>query len=126
MPAILKKSASIDEKQLIKFPTGLSAIKSVVIDATDFLFTEGVRNLIPKGTILKYSQTNPDKMTEYRGTGKIEGILKENVDLGARSTAASEPAPMLFHEVVFNTAAVVQFTNYASALISSMPTCKFE
>jgi len=126
MPGIIRQSSEIVEKQLIKFPVGLGAIKSVVLDGNDFPFVDGIRNVIPKGTILKYSATLPDKMTEYRGTGRIEGILKENVDLAARSTAGSEPAPMLFFGVVFNTPAVVGFTQYISALVSSMPTCKFE
>src|SRR5262245_37767384 len=126
MPGIIRKSSGITDVELLKFPVGLHAIKSVVLDGMDFPFTEGQRNIIPKGTILKFSATNPDKMTEYRGTGRIEGILKENIDLAARATAGSEPAPMLYHTAVFATNAIVGFTQYISALISSMPTCKFE
>jgi hypothetical protein len=56
----------------------------------------------------------------------VEGILAAPVDLVARSTSAMEPAAMFFHAVVFATANLVGFTNYASAVVSTLNTCKFE
>ena len=76
--------------------------------------------------ILKLSATNTDKYVAYNGTGTIQGVLLHGVDMAARSTAANEPAPMIYHTAVFATAAIVGFTNYASALVSSLSTCKFE
>jgi hypothetical protein len=121
------RTAQIVEYEILKFPTGLHAIKSVALDGTDFTFTAGVRNVVPQGTILKRSTTNPDKHTEYRGSGTIDGILGRNVDLLAQATEGIEPgAPMFYHGCVFATQSIVGFTNYAAALVSAMPTCKFE
>lgn len=126
MPWNIKQSAAWADKEILKFPTGLHAIKSVVLDATDFTVTAGVRNVVPAGTILRLSATNPDKFVEYKGTGRIQGILARPIDLAAQATNANEPAPMFFHGCVFATSAIVGFTQYASALVADMPTCKFE
>lgn len=129
MPFNISKSAFYADKEVLKFPTGLHAVKSVVLDGTDFVSTATVDNtrfVIPVGTILTQSVTNTDKHVQYKGTGTISGILAHPVDMLAGVTAGSEPAPMFFHECVFATSAIVGFTQYASALVSDLKTCKFE
>lgn len=129
MPFNVRKSSFISDKEILKFPTGLRAVKSVVLDGTDWVSTATVDNsrfVIPAGTILKQSVTNTDKHVEYKGTGTISGILAHPVDMLAGLTAGSEPAPMFFHECVFATSALVGFTQYASALVNDLKTCKFE
>ena len=116
-----------DEKEILKFPVGLHAVKSVVLDGNTFTMnSDGSRTLIPAGTVLKLSASNPNMYQAYTGSGTIQGILAHDVDLAAQSTAGSEPAPMFFHGCVFATTAIVGFTTYASALVTAMPTCKFE
>jgi hypothetical protein len=129
MPFNISRSAHFPDKEILKFPTGLHAIKSVVLDGTDFVNTATVANsryFVPAGTILTQSVTNTDKHVEYKGTGTISGILARPVDMLAQVTAGSEPAPMFFHECVFATSALVGFTQYASALVHDLNTCKFE
>lgn len=126
MPWNLSRSAQFYDKEVLKFPTGLDAIKSVVLDANFFTVDSSTRNVVPAGTILKLSTTNPKQMVEYNGSGRIEGVLLHSVDLLAASTGGDEPAPMVFHSAVFATKAIVGFTNYASALGSYLTTCKFE
>ena|SRR5436190_10475253 len=121
------RTASLTEYEILKFPTGLHAIKSVALDGTDFTYTAGQRNIVPAGTILKRSATNTDKHTEYRGAGTIDGILGRAVDLVAQATEGIEPAsPMFYHGCVFATNSIVGFTQYAAALVTALPTCKFE
>ena len=129
MPFNISKSVGLTDKEVLKFPTGLRAIKSVVLDGMNFVTTATVDNsryFVPAGTILKLSVTNTDKRVAYTGTGTIAGILARPVDMLAGVTAGSEPAPMFFHECVFATSAIVGFTNYASALVNDLKTCKFE
>lgn len=125
-----KRTASNVEFEILKFPTGLHAIKSVSLDFNDFssLVTDATkRNVIPAGTILKISATNTDKHTEYRGSGTIAGILGRNIDILAAVTEGGQNgAPMFFHGCVFATQTIVGFTLYASALASTLTTCKFE
>lgn len=132
MPFNIERSAQFYDKEVLKFPTGLDAIKSVVIDATMFAqSTSEERTVVEAGTILMLSATNPKQYVKYDGTagaGTIKGILAHSVDLLARATGADEPAPMFYHQCVFATEGIVGFTNYASALLSStaLSTCKFE
>ena len=122
MAGPITRSAAWNEKEILKFPEGLHAIKSVVLDATDFAVTQLAtsRYVVPAGTILKLSATNTSQYVEYKGTGKIEGILGRPMDLLAQATAGDTSAPMFYHNCVFATTAIVGFTLYASALVADL------
>jgi hypothetical protein len=128
MPANVKTTASWADVEILKFPTGLHQIKSVVLDGSDFPVStpNGARYVVPAGTILTVSVTNTDKYVAYKGTGKIKGVLGRPVDMLAQSTANSEPAPMFFNGAIFATTAIVGFTQYASALVADLPHCDFQ
>jgi hypothetical protein len=127
MPWNVKKSASRTGVEVMKYPTGLHAIASVVLDGTDFaVTTDGTRYEVPAGTILTRSVTNTDKYVEYKGSGKVEGILRYPVDMLVQATEGSEPAAMLFFGAAFATGAIHNFTLYASALVHDLNHCTFE
>jgi len=127
MPYNISQSAQYTEKEILKYPVGLGAKKSVVLDATVFTITDpSTRYIVPAGTILRQVV---DKHVPYTGTGLIDGILGRNVDILAAVTAGSEPAPMFFHGCVFNKQSIVAYTTYAAALAaatSGLVACKFE
>ena len=129
MPFGTTKNATYSDKEILKYAAQLGPRKSVVLDAknwpTDPEATTS-RYVVPAGTILKFSVTNPKAMVPYDGSGSVKGILAAPIDLVARATSAEEPAAMYFHAVVFATSALVGFTNYASAVVSTLNTCKFE
>lgn len=127
MPYNYQRSASWTEVEVLKYPSGLEAIKSVVLDATDsgwssLISTTGDRSYVPAGTILKYSSTNTGQVVKYNGSGTIAGILRRPFDLIAAVSSNSGPVAMLFHNCVFATTAIVGFTNYASALVADLGT----
>ncbi len=130
MPFVYSRSAQFYDKEVLKYGTGLDgvAVKHVVLDATDagWTFAADSRNVAPAGTILRLSATNTTQYVRYQGTGTIAGVLARPVDLLAQVTAADEPAPAFYHMVVFATKSIVGFTQYASALVSTLNTCKFE
>ena len=130
MPFNVRKSASYSDKLVLKYPVGLNAVRSVVLDGSDWVSTATVDNtrfVIPAGTILKVSVTNSDKHVEYKGTGTIAGILAHPVDMLAGLTAGSEPAAMYGdHGHIFLTTGIVSFTQYASALVNDLKACRFE
>lgn len=128
MPWNVSRTAQFYDKEVLKFPAGLDAIKSVVLNANFFSQTtdRDARTVVPAGTILKLSATNNKTVVEYNGSGTVLGILARPVDLIAAATAANEPSPMFFHQCVFATSAIVGFTNYASAAVNTLSTCKFE
>jgi len=127
MPFNIEQSAEWTDKEILKFPVGINAIKSVVLDATDSGFgyssTPGaVRVVVPAGTILALSATNSTHKlyVKYNGTGTIAGILGRPIDMLTNATASREPAPMYFKDCVFSTLAIVGFTQYASALVADL------
>lgn len=128
MPWKVSRSVTVaDEKEILKFPVGIQAVKSVVLDGNTLTVNaDGSRTVVPAGTILKLSASNPNMYMAYNGSGTIQGILAHNVDVAAQSTAGSEPVPMFFFGCVFATTAIVGFTNAAAALVTAMPSCRFE
>lgn len=128
MPFGISRSAQFYDKEILKYPQMGLIAKSVVLDAT--MFTQSTapdtRTVVPAGTILKVSVTNPARYVQYDGVGVPAGILTRQVELMARATAANEPAAMYHHQAIFATSQLVGFTAYASALVSTLPTCKFE
>jgi hypothetical protein len=128
MPWNVSRSAQFYDKEVLKFPPGLDAIKSVVLDATNVTVTADTRNVLPAGTILAKSATNTNQYVAYTGGAAktIKGILARPVDILAQATNSDEPAPMFYHLCVFATSAIVGFTQYASALVADLNTCKFE
>lgn len=129
MPFGTTKSASYADKEILRFAAQLGPRQSIVLDAQNWPTdpeATSARYVVPAGTILKLSVTNPKAHIPYDGSGTIAGILAAPVDLVAKATSAMEPAAMYFHAVVFATEGLVGFTNYASALISTLNTCKFE
>jgi hypothetical protein len=128
MPFGISRTAQFDDKEILKYPQLDLLARSVVLDANAFPQATGkdARTVVPAGTPLQFSVTLATRYAPYSGTGKVEGILKSPIELLAGATAANEPAAMYFHEAVFATTAIVGFTSYASQLVSSMPTCKFE
>jgi hypothetical protein len=123
MPFNYERSTGWTEVEVLKYPSGLEVIKSVVIDATDFgssVSTTGLRSYIPAGTILKLSSTNTDQYVAYNGSGTIKGILRRPFDLIAAVTEGDGAAAMLYHNCVFSTTAIQSFTQYASALVADL------
>lgn len=129
MPFGTTKTAAYSDKEILKYAAQLGPRENIVLDAKNWPTdpeATAVRYVVPAGTILKLSVTNAKAHVPYDGSGRVEGILAAPIDLVARATSAMEPAAMFFHAVVFSTANLVGFTNYASAVVSTLNTCKFE
>jgi hypothetical protein len=127
VPWQVKRSGQFLDIEVLKYPAGLDAIASVVLDANAFPMPadRNARNVVPAGTILALSQTDPTKHVAYTGAGRAEGILAHGVEFLVSATEGQEPAPMFFHSCVFATPAIVGFTTYISAVVAGMPTCRF-
>lgn len=131
MPFNVSRTANFADIEVLKYGSSTDGIpvKSAVIDASDIptiAWAETKRNIVPAGTILKLSTTNPNQVVKYNGSGSIYGILAHSTDFLANSTAGQEPVPVYFHLAVFATKSIVDYTLYASALVSTLGTCKFE
>ena len=124
MPFNVTRTSQFYDKEILKYPQAGLLARSVVLDANAFALTTtpDQRTVVPAGTVLKFSATYARRYVKYDGTGTIQGVLTRAVDLVAQATAGSEPAAMFFKDAVFATSAIVDFTLYASALVSTLGT----
>lgn len=130
MPFNVNRSATFYDIEVLKYPQLNLVVKSAVLDANFVTMNTAIdqRTVIPAGTILAVSATNAKNVVPYAGTGTIFGILSHSTDIinTLSLTAAQEAVPVLYHEAVFATSKIVNFSAYASALSSSLKTCLFE
>jgi len=125
----VRRSGQFLEKEIFKYTAADEIKHSIVLDAVAFPMPADreARNIVPAGTILKLSVTDPKKHVVYDGSGRVEGILgPRSIEIGLSATAGVAPATLVRHNAIFATAALVGFTAYASAVVSTLNTCKFE
>lgn len=130
MPFNVTRSAAFYDIEVLKYPQLNLLVKSAVLDANFVTLNTAIdqRTVVPAGTILSVSATNAKTVVPYSGSGTIFGILSHSTDIinTLNLTGAQEAVPVLWHEAVFATAKIVNFSAYASLLVSALTTCKFE
>jgi len=139
MPFNVSRTIPSFDKEIMKFPIPVGTpVRSVVLDANKIAIlasatTPDARTVVPAGTILTASAStslntgaNANQVMPYTGQGTILGILGRPVDILVSATAGVEAAPMYYRLVSFATTQIVNFTTYAAALVSALPTCSFE
>lgn len=87
------------------------------------------RYLVYEGTILTVDPANTDKVIEYTAQGgeAILGILAHRVELwGKTSPDHDRHCAAFWHNCVFDKNLVRNYTTYAAALATALPTCRFE
>lgn len=116
-------------KEVLKYSLGNEILRSYGLDAvgSSIAADSSGRYVWPAGTILKLNGSSDNKLVPYNGSGTIVGILSKYAELAATGVTSSNTQVAVFsHNAVFATAKVVGFTLYASALVSSLPTCRWE
>lgn len=129
----IRKESKYVKKEILKFPAGLDAQESVVVQASGApeiasatIGYTGQKGYLA-GTILK--KINPgtdDRVTKYDGSGDIVGVLADNVFFDGETTDYDEPINMFVHGCVFNKDNIIDFATYESDLIAALYTCRFE
>lgn len=131
-----KRVVKTVEKEVLKFPAGLNAIESVVLQAsaanqTIASATTGYQDQLGllAGTILTKVPGDPQKRyRKFTGASgeAIEGILGDNIYFYDDTDASDEPADMLKHECVFVKDKIIDYNTHAAALATALFTCRFE
>lgn len=136
MPWNVDRSVGSVKKEVLKFATGLEAIESVVLRASDAdtlssAVTGGVtgRLGLRAGTILTKipgDSQNRYKKFEDEANEAIECILGDNIYFYDTSEASDEPADGLFHNCVFDKSKIIDFVTYETELRDSLNTSRFD
>lgn len=136
MPFGANRAVKSVSKEVLKFPTGLEAIESIVLDATDGANTSAAlasavvgyagKLGLRAGTII--AKTTDDTYRRYTNSGgeEIVGVLTDNIYFYDDTEASNEPAAVFFHDAVFNKNKIVDYNAYVTALKAALPTCRFE
>lgn len=141
MAGPVSRSVNTVEKEILKFPAGLDAIKSVVLQASSSgveSFASAVTGVEGKlglraGTVLRKVQGDAQERYEkWDGVNPaaIEGILGDNIWFHDDTDASDRAADMLFHGVVFDVTKLTEFdSNYVTNetdVENALYTCRFE
>jgi len=109
--------------EILKFPAGLDAIASVVLDASTVApDANGVRKL-RAGTLLTKSG---NQYVRFTGAGNVAGVLGIDVEFADGSANSDTPAPMFFHGCVFRADRIIDFGAHGANARTNLPTCRFD
>lgn len=132
MPGRVIRKINFRDKEILKYGVSLDGVpvKSIVIDATAITMSADINQAtyVDAGTIMTKS-ADGRKMVPFTGAGRIEGILARPVPILINTTAGQEGGALYYRDVVFATASIVGFTQYAAALAaatSGLQNCGWE
>jgi hypothetical protein len=128
-----RKLGSIGRDEFLKFPAGLDAIRSVVVNAASVPSAASGdyvgRRILKAGTILtKIPGASTNQYRRYTSaTSEVpEGILGLDLEFADATQNSDQPAPLYYHGCVFDIDAILDFGTYATVVRASLPTSKFE
>jgi len=123
------------EREILKFPVGLGAIRSVVIDAStvalradDDIDGFGHRRVLERGQVLCKNPATPTKYMAYSAAaGQVPaGVLDNDVEFLDATAASDEAANMLWFGAIFKASMLIGYTGNESAIAAALDTCRFE
>lgn len=111
--------------EILKFPAGLDAIASVVLDASAVSPDgDGNRKLVA-GTLL--TKNGDDKYQAVSASANsVAGVLATDQMFASGDSTGDQPAPMFFHGCVFRSDRIVDFNTYETQVRNDLPTCRFD
>lgn len=111
--------------EILKFPAGLDAIMSVVVDASEVSEDVDGNRKLAAGTLLT-GPNGSDKYEPYAGTGDVMGVLADDTMFATGNEQGDQPVAMFFHGCVFRSDRIVNFNAYETAARADLSTCRFD
>jgi hypothetical protein len=132
MPFNVSRSRHTTDREILAYPAGLDAIKSVVVASSGAETLPsattgevGVQGLLA-GTALQVVDGDTQGRVEKYSDGTIIGILGSNIFFEGEGDQYDSPAEAYFHGCVFNKDRIVDYGDIDSDLATDLPTCRFE
>ena len=128
---IQRSSTQRGFQEILKVPTGLDWIRSVVVSAAAIPADSDGNRILKAGTILASDTAGPaNKLVPFTdaGTQSIEGILAYDVVALDNTVASDAQAAIFSHTAVFRKDRIIGYatSGYAAKLATALPTCRFE
>jgi hypothetical protein len=112
--------------EILKFPAGLDAIASIVVDASTIASAGDGSRKLAAGTLLSKNGNNQYERFTGAGGQAIKGVLAYTVEVAETSAKSDTPAAMFFHGCVFRADRIVDFGTHGAAARTALPTCRFD
>jgi len=132
MPFNVSRERHTTDREILAYPAGLDAIKSVLVASSGAETLPsattgevGVQGLLA-GTILEAVPGDSAGRVRKFTNGTIVGILGSNIFFEGEGDNYDSPAEAYFHGCVFNKDRIVGYSGAASDLATDLPTCRFE
>lgn len=132
MPFGVSRYRKTADREILLYPAGLDAIKSVVVtsSAAEELPSattgkDGNKGLLA-GTILEAVPGDTQGRVQKWTDGTIVGILGSNIFFEGEGDAYDAPAEAYFHGCVFDKTKIVDYDDADSDLATDLHTCRFE
>lgn len=116
--------------EILKFPAGLEAIASIVVDASTVASAVDGNGVVVRklaaGTLLSKNVNNQYERFTGAGGQVIKGVLAYNVEVPDATDKSDIPAAMFFHGCVFRADRIVDFGTHGATARTALPTCRFD
>src|SRR5687768_4653260 len=121
------RTAVFYDKEILKYPTGLEAIKNLVIDSSTVSANGDGRLIIEAGTVIsKINASSKVKPAPTSGLAEADvvGILAHTLELfGTTDTDFDVPGAAFFHGCVFDTTKLLSYSSNAANVKAALKTC---
>lgn len=125
-----QREAAFYEKEILKYATGMEAVKNLVIDATTVVANGDGRYVLEAGTVIsKIVASSKVKPAPSSGlaTADVVGILSRTIEFfGNADDSYDEPGSAFFHGCIFDTAQLVNYASNAANVKAALTTCLFQ
>lgn len=135
MPQNQQRGRNTADREILAYPAGQDAIKSVVVAASAIptlasavYGQENVKGLLA-GTALEKIPNDPQGRVRKFTNGTIIGVLGTNLVFENTDSVDSDydaSADAYFHGCVFRKDRIVNFNTIESDIVADLPTCRFE
>ena len=146
MPWGITRDAVFYDKEILVYPTGMEAVKNLVVDATKVpkvLDSDGnPRYVVEAGTVMVKIEgsdkvapalvtdeegSKPAKEEEGVEAADIVGIMHHTVEFFGNANAKyDEPGAAFFFGCIFSIPKLLGYTKNAAAVKTALPSCQFQ
>ena len=130
MPQYVERTAAFYEREILKYPVGMEAVKNVVIDATTLVANGDGRFVLEVGTVLSKiaasSKVKPAPAT-LLATADVVGVLAHTIEFFGNANAKyDEPGAAFFWNCIFDASQLTNYSGNAANVQAALTSCKFE
>lgn len=123
------RTGAFYDKEILKYPVGLEAVKNVVLDATAVTANADGRLVVEAGTVLVDAGDNKVKPAADSGVeaSDVVGILAHTLEFFDNSDSDFDlPGAAFFWNCIFDSSKLINYSGNAANVKTALSSCAFE